>query len=297
MAKKKKATEGTRKDIGALTGIHAAPEDVEKLSNLQPHELPSNLAPHVKDAVLKRMMEKRGSTPKAPKPSVIRDKKTGKATPKIPATPVVERTADPVVKKFKKGELVTVKPRKQKPQKPIVTKPGQVGKLDGKVVRVTPENLTQVHNERIHTDLPTAGRDVMTPQGRPEVDGAILPRTLRSSQNKKNLGGFARSHKEVSKVTHEALGHLQTMANSAKNSPEFHSSHEAFNTLHGQVGQIGNKVLHRDLGLGKTVISQLHGTPKLANALKIHRGIVLGRLEEGRIAEQSRGDRSGKGGR
>ena len=63
--------------------------------------------------------------------------------------------------------------------------------------------------------------------------------------------------------------------------------------LHGHIGQIGNKKLHKDLGLGRTIVQQHHGKPELAQALKIHRGIVLGRLEEGKIAEQSRSERAG----
>ena len=270
---------------------------IERLSNLHPNELGKlTLLPHIKDAAFKRMIEKRQGLPKAPKSTVVRDKKTGKAMPATPKTSVVTRTTDPVVKKFKKGELVTVKPRKQKKQTPIAKPvPGQIGKVEGKPVRVTPENLQQVYDEKRTTALPTAGPEEMTPANRPSVEQAIMPKTLRSSQNKKNLGGFARSHKEVSAVTHEALGHLQTMANAEKSSPEFHESHAAFNTLHGQLGQIGNKVLHRDMGLGRTIITQLHGKPGLANALKIHRGVVLGRLEEGKIAEQSRGERAQQG--
>lgn len=186
--------------------------------------------------------------------------------------------------------------QRRKKQTPIpVPKAGQIGKLEGKIVRVTPDNATQIYDERRTTNLPVAGPEEMTPAGRPATEGAIMPRTLRSSQNKKNLGGFARSHKEVASATHEALGHLSTMANTAKGSSEHHDAQESFNALHGHIGQIGNKVLHKDLGLGRTIIQQFHGKPELAGALKIHRGIVLGRLEEGKIAEQSRGERSGKG--
>jgi len=235
---------------------------------------------------------------KKPKPArkAVRNPVTGKAE-KAPVTPLgapVARTADPVIRKFKKGELVTVKPRKQKKQTPIAKpRPGQAGKLDGKVVRVTPENAEQVYDQSRRTDLPKAGPAEMTPAGRPKVEQAILPPRLRGSQSGKNLGGFAQSHKVVAKATHEALGHLETMANTDKGSIEHHTAHESFNLLHSHIGQIGNKPLHRDLGLGRTIIQQYHGRPELGNALKVHRGIVLGRLEEGKIAEQARGERSG----
>ena len=241
-------------------------------------------------AIQTNLEEAAGKPAVGPKPKL--------KTNKMAATlPVGTRLAKK--KELAKGIThVTAKAPRQrrKKQTPIpVPKAGQIGKLEGKVVRVTPENATQIYEERRRTTLPTATEAEMTPASRPAVEQAIMPKTLRSSQNKKNLGGFARSHKEVSAVTHEALGHLQTMANAEKSSPEFHESHAAFNTLHGQLGQIGNKVLHRDMGLGRTIITQLHGKPGLANALKIHRGVVLGRLEEGKIAEQSRGERAQQG--
>lgn len=252
------------------------------------------------DVVATRVDSPAPKTAKKNKPKTarkaVRNPVTGKAE-KAPVTPLgapVKRTADPVVRKFKKGELVVVKPRKQKKQTPIAKpQPGQAGKLDGELVRVTPENAEQVYEQRRRTELPKAGPAEMTPAGRPEVEQAILPSRLRGSQSGKNLGGFAQSHKIVAKATHEALDHLNTMATTDKGSSEHHSAHEAFNLLHGHIGQIGNKALHRDLGLGRTIIQQHHGSNKLPEALKIHRGIVLGRLEEGKIAEQARGERSG----
>lgn len=203
-------------------------------------------------------------------------------------------------KELRRGIVaVSTAPKKKriKKQRPIpVPKPGQAGKLDGKLVRVTPENVTQIYDQRRRTELPKAGPEEMTPAGRPQIEGAIIPSKLRSSQNKKNLGGFARSHKEVSAVTHEALDHLQTMANTAKGSPEHHSAMESFNALHAKIGQIGNKPLHTALGLGRTIVQQYHGHEDLSKHLRMHRGVVLGRLEEGKIAEQSRAERSGKGG-
>jgi hypothetical protein len=289
------------KNLGAVKAIDLDHASVEKVASMEATDLGKHfqnnpaMDSQLKDAIMKRHLEIQNAKPKQPKlKTALRDKKTGKAIPLAPATPVVTSTPDPVIKKFKKGQLVTVKPRKQKKQTPIAKpQPGQAGKLDGQTVRVTPENADQVYEQRRRTELPAAGPAEMTPTGRPEIEGAILPRELRGSQNKKNLGGFAQSHKIVAKATHEALGHLNTMANTDKGSPEHHNAHEAFNLLHGQIGQIGNKPLHRDLGLGRTIIQQYHGSDKLPEALKLHRGIVLGRLEEGKIAEQSRGERSG----
>lgn len=172
-------------------------------------------------------------------------------------------------------------------------KPGRAAKVDDKVVRVTTDNLEDVKKAAVTTTLPTAGPE-KAPSA-PTPGTAILPSVLPSSQNKKNYGGFAQSHKVVSKATHEALGHLDTMANTDKGSAEHHDSHEAFNLLHAHIGQIGNKDLHKVLGLGRTMVQQYHGTSQLPQALKVHKGLVLGRLEAGRIAEQARSERSGPG--
>jgi hypothetical protein len=85
------------------------------------------------------------------------------------------------------------------------------------------------------------------------------------------------------------------MANTDKGSAEHHDAHESFNLLHAHIGQIGNKDLHKVLGLGRTMVQQYHGTSQLPQALKVHKGLVLGRLEAGRIAEQARSERSGPG--
>jgi hypothetical protein len=239
------------------------------------YEVAEHLREH-KEPVQKRVAKKRapmvvdGKEVRAPK-----DKELKRGVTSVPTAP---------------------KKRRQKKLKVVpVPQPGQAGKLDGELVRVTPENATQIYEQRRRTTLPEAGPEEMTPAGRPAVEPVILPSRLRGSQSGKNLGGFARSHKEVASATHEALDHLSAMAATPKGSPEHHAAQEAFNVVHAQIGQIGNKPLHRDLGLGRTIIQQYHGSDKLEGALKIHRGIVLGRLEEGKIAEQSRGDRSQAG--
>jgi len=235
---------------------------------------------------------------KAAAPSVVRNSKTGRAEKPttVDLTKPVERTADPVVRRFRKGELVTVKPRKQKKQTPIPKpKAGQIGKLEGKVVRVTPENATQIYEERRRTTLPTATAEEMTPASRPVIKPVVMPPKLRSSQNKKNIGGFARSHKEVAGVSKEALGHLQTMAQHEPGTPEHHEAHEAFNVSHATLGQISNKDFHRFMGMGRTIVTTQRG-PNMQNLLKVHREGVEGKLEAGKIAEQSRGERSREGG-
>ena len=251
----------------------------------------STTSPYIEKEDEKKPRAKRESSgPVGPRP---------KSKPKTRINLIEAGVREPSNRELNRGVTsVSTKPRKrrQKKQTPVpVPKPGQVGKLDGKGVRVTDENVTQIYDQRRRTTLPEAGREEMTPAPRPTVEPAIMPARLGGSQNKKNLGGFARSHKVVAKATHEALDHLQTMANTQKGTPEHHSAMESFNTLHGHIGQIGNKALHKDLGLGRTIIQQYHGKPELTDALKIHRGIVLGRLEEGRIAEQSRGERSQQG--
>lgn len=201
---------------------------------------------------------------------------------------------------LKKGVVAkTVKTPKRKRKRkskfvaPAPAKVGQAGTVGGKVVRVTPENIDAVNKEKLTTVLPDAGRDVMTPVGRPEVEGVILPPVLKGARNGTNMGGFAGKYSDVHAAVHEALGHLVTMANSPKGSPEHHAAHEAFNVLHAQIGQIGNKGIHRLLGLARQGVQENHGSDKIPTILKTARGVILGKLEEGKQAAAARAERSG----
>jgi len=299
MAKKKKPVGLPLEESRRLQGSAA---ELEKFQADKARKAEEAKLPTAEDIVASRVDTPAPKTPKKSKPkksrTVVRNPETGRAEKPTPVdiTKPVERTADPVIKKFKKGQLVTVKPRRQKKQTPIPTpKPGQVGKLEGQVVRVTPENATQIYEERRRTTLPVATPEDMTPAGRPAVQPVVLPSRLRGSQNKKNLGGFARSHKEVAGVAHEALGHLQTMAQHEPGTPEHHDAHESFNVLHAKLGQISNSNFHKFMGMGRTIVTQ-HRDKNMAKALEVHKQGVEGKLEEGRIAEQSRGERSREGG-
>jgi hypothetical protein len=301
MAKRKKASW-----VGPLNELDSSNllKPVVELTDPEQKKAAKKISPAPKPTVPKEVSSKKFHKEPVqkreefkPKPLIVDTKKIVTDKESIDYGKPVQQEVRPA----KKGELkrgitsVSIAPKKRriKKQKSLIPKVGQAGKLDGQVVRVTPENAEQVYDQRRRTELPAAGPAEMTPAGRPEVEQVILPPRLRGSQSGKNLGGFAQSHKVVAKATHEALGHLETMANTDKGSIEHHTAHESFNLLHGQIGQIGNKALHKDLGLGRTIIQQYHGRPELGNALKVHRGIVLGRLEEGKIAEQARGERSG----
>lgn len=301
MPKRKKATwVGPKNPIDVSTGLLKPVVEMDAEQKTEAAKISPAPKPTVpKEASSKKFhkepVQKREEF--KPKPLIVDTKKVITDKESIDYGQPVQKEVRPA----KKGELkrgitsVSTAPKKRriKKQKSLIPKVGQAGKLDGQVVRVTPENAEQVYEQRRRTELPAAGPAEMTPAGRPAVEEVILPSRLRGSQSGKNLGGFAQSHKIVAKVTHEALGHLDTMATTDKGSMEHHTAHESFNLLHGHIGQIGNKALHRDLGLGRTIIQQHHGSDKLPEALKVHRGIVLGRLEEGKIAEQARGERSG----
>ena len=226
----------------------------------------------------------------------VQKRKQKKAAPLVVEGQEVRAPKDSELRRGKTFVSTAPKKRRAKKQTPIPTpKPGQVGKLEGQVVRVTPENATQIYEERRRTTLPVATPEDMTPAGRPAVQPVVLPSRLRGSQNKKNLGGFARSHKEVAGVAHEALGHLQTMAQHEPGTPEHHDAHESFNVLHAKLGQISNSNFHKFMGMGRTIVTQ-HRDKNMAKALEVHKQGVEGKLEEGRIAEQSRGERSREGG-
>ena len=286
-----------KKNVGALKSLKISSKDVERTAKMEPaalqeHPKNSTFEPKFVDAVMKRHLEIQNAKPKPNKPTVIRDSKTGKIASRTPKTPTNVKSKDPKPRGQQLTDVTgsTVRPPTNRELKRGIT---AVAPKRKRTKKKSTEQQSYVVMRT--TELKEAGRAEMTPAARPAVEQAILPNRLSSSQNKKNLGGFAAKHSVVSKATHEALGHLDTMAKTAKNSPEHHGAMESFNLLHGHIGQIGNKKLHKDLGLGRTIVQQHHGSDKLAGALKIHRGIVLGRLEEGRIAEQSRMERaSGK---
>jgi hypothetical protein len=256
------------------------------------YEVAEHLREH-KEPVQKRVAKKRA-------PMVLPTKKVNTDPESIDlGQPITQEVRAPKDRELKRGVTsVPTAPRKKRKKKVKVVpvpKPGQAGKLDGELVRVTPENATQIYEQRRRTTLPVAKEADMTPAGRPAVEPVILPSRLRGSQSGKNLGGFARPHKEVSSVAHEALDHLQTMAKNEPGTPLHHAAHEAFNVAHAQLGQISNNNFHRFMGMGRTIVTN-HRDKDMDTALKVHRQGVLGKLEEGRIAEGSRGDRSGKGG-
>jgi hypothetical protein len=85
------------------------------------------------------------------------------------------------------------------------------------------------------------------------------------------------------------------MAQHEPGTPEHHEAHEAFNVSHATLGQISNKDFHRFMGMGRTIVTTQRG-PNMQNLLKVHREGVEGKLEAGKIAEQSRGERSREGG-
>jgi hypothetical protein len=222
-----------KKNLGAVKGLDVSAEDIERLSDLQPHEVPETLAPHVRDAVFKRMAEKRDAAPKPQSgPNVLRDPKTGRAIPKQPSGPSpVKRTKDPVVKKFKKGELVTVKPRKQKEQKPIVAKKGQIRKVNGKLIRVDESNIEDVTKAVRTTVLPDAGPDEMLPRIGPRVPleqpkGGVKPDLIskRPGNVEQKLRGFASPVKVAAPKIWEAMGHIDALQNHQKGSKE-HTHH------------------------------------------------------------------------
>lgn len=334
--KKTAASTPTKKDLGALKALEYSPEDIERISSLPDKEFNAHVKKYhpdingkpsnglALDTLMKRRLELKSSQPKAPKSTVFRDPKTGRATPKgtlekapaVDADPVIDRTVgdsklkSPTQKKLglRKNKTGTssvaerkagirinkVRDRKRKPQKSLRPQVGQAGSLDGKVVRVTEENLNQVSEQKLHTILPDAGREVMEQPSRPVTQTAIMPSVLPGSQSGKRLGGFAATHEIVKGHTNDALKHLQTMANSPKGSPEHHAAHEAFNVSHALIGQTGNKALHDLVGLGRKIVQENHGSPNMENGLKTHRALVTGMLEAGRLAEETRKDRSGK---
>lgn len=305
-----------QKNLGAIKATSVDPADIERIASMEPDALKEHFGktsyePKVRKAILDRHIEIQGSKAKPSKPSVVRDSKTGRALPRVPSTPTpapsaprdgrilpgtdVRPATNTELKKGTVSKKVATTRRRKKATPIAQPRIGQAGTLGGKIVRVTEENKGAVYDEKRTTVLPAAGREVMEPAARPATEPVIMPSRLRGSQSGKNLGGFAGKFEHVHESVHTALGHLDTLANSAKGSPEHHAAHEAYNVEHARIGQIGNKALHTDMALARTGVLKTHGTSDLPKVLKVARGVILGRLEEGRQAAEARKSRSGKG--
>ena len=245
--------------------------------------------------------------------TVERDPNTGKAVKKVPkllGAPVKSQDPKPYI-----GQTMTavtgetIRPgtntelRRGIPSKVVrdQTKPVQsagprlprIGQAykhsDGRIMRVTAENIDEVHADAKRTVLPEAGRDVMEPVGRP----APLPGPrggLRPADNRNvsgNRAGLGVAHDVAKDHADRAIGHLETMAASEHGSGPYRQAKKSFGVVHKAMGaQNMSKSIHNMLQLAHNHIdTKQKGTEKMLGALK---DAVGAKLREGKLAEEER---------
>lgn len=209
-----------------------------------------------------------------------------------------------VVRPPKRGELkrgvtaVSVEPKpkrnRTKKQTPIVVKPGQAGKLDGKIVRVTPENLTQVYDQKRRTELPTVQppapekpRTLAPGAGARRERVFVDPRKAPGEQATKKLKGLAVPHKVIAPAVSQAMEHLRGMA-ATKGTPEYHEHVAAFNAIHPTILGMDPTIHH---ALGAMAHHTMYPKPDSHSVITQISTAIGDRLSEGRSMEVQRAQR------
>jgi hypothetical protein len=173
---------------------------------------------------------------------------------------------------------------------PRLPRIGQIYKhSDGRMLRVSANNIEEVHADAKRTVLPEAGRDVMEQPGRPlplpGPRGGLRQRVERNDSG--NRPGLGVSHTMAKEHVDRALGHLDTMAASEHGSGPYRQAQKSFQVVHGEIGKKNmSKPIHTVLQLAHNHIdTKQSGTEKMLNATK---EAVGARLREGKLAEQER---------
>lgn len=290
------------------------PADIERLSELQQHELPKHLHPDVRRAVVTRMMEKSAGQPKSKKKIVLtpeQDKAITKLRKKAAKNPTVKRGAGGKIESIRRpiapvGDETSA-PKKDtryaapgaKPRKAKTTRSGKridkaTGKIavplvkrgeGGRAVGTTPEERAAA----VRTDLPSAGPEVMQPK--PEVQ-TILPKGVLQRGGQRKLRGFSHPHSTVKAAVDAAVHHLGRMTET-RGTPEFDDHEKAFDAIHGNIQNMDKH------GLGITVGQLKHqtltGGAKAPHILRLLHTRIQDRLEEGRMAEAENKQRAQEG--
>ena len=167
---------------------------------------------------------------------------------------------------------------------------------DGRMLRVSADNIADVHEDAKRTVLPTAGREEMVQPGRPvPLPGprqGLRPNIPRN--NRGNRTGLGVPHDVAKDHVDRAFSHLDTMATAEHGSKPYRQAQKSFHIVHGQMGEKNmSKPIHTMLQLAHNHIdSKLPGTEKMLNATKEAVGSTL---HAGKLAEQERAFRQMQG--
>lgn len=233
-------------------------EDLERLSSLQPHEIPRDLHPDVRRAVVDRMIEKRQGQPRAPKKSVakpVTSKRRKKiATVKQGEGGRIESLRRPIapaggVSPEKPKPVVTPAPTtrtKTRTGKKIDKATGKVAVASvkqgegGKIVALTEEEKTAART----TVLPTVEAK---PEAKPQGLMGMGARPVTK-------GAASGNYPQIKAAVEAARNHLVTMQQAPKGSQEHHDAHEAFNAIHANILKMSPE-LHTSLGQAKHFVT------------------------------------------
>ena len=176
----------------------------------------------------------------------------------------------------------------------VAPRPGQVRKLNGKVVRVDSSNIEEVTQASRTTVLPTAGRDVvegaspLTP--RPKGNASIIRNAPRPA------AGPAGNAKEIGEMISQARQHLANMTLSRARPDEYNAHHDSFNLVHAQLQKLA-PAAHTILGIMRHVTHNV--TPEsaghfeaadkaLGDTLASYKAVSSGNVESSRFGRQER---------
>jgi hypothetical protein len=263
---------------------------------------------------------------------IVRDKKTGRAmvgtdtarvageedqgpsaAPKIQLKGPVVSTGKTLARKGlrapKRGELkrgITViqteknptetRTRTRKRNTKVIAKPqpGQAGKLDGKIVRVTPENLTQVYDQKRRTELPAVQapepekpRTLAPGAGARRENVFVDPRKASGEQATRRLKGLAVPHKMIAPAVNQAMEHLRGMA-ATKGTPEYHEHVAGFNAIHPTILGMDSTIHH---ALGAMAHHTMYPKQDSHSVITQITAAIGDRLSEGRSMEVQRAQR------
>lgn len=242
------------------------------------------------------------SKPPVPKLELGREEKAYKAPkqsrPQERRKPIIAVTGETLRPgtdaELRRGVPSVVLRNQEKPTTPAagprLPRIGQIYKhTDGRMMRVSADNIEEVHADAKKTILPTAGREIMQPVGRP----APLPGPrggLRKRENKNNRGnnaGLGVAHEIAKEHVDRAFNHLDTMAMAPHGSMPYKQAQKGFHQVHGQIGEKNmSKSIHTMLQLAHNHIdAKLPGTEKMLTATK---EAVGDKLREGKRAEEER---------
>jgi hypothetical protein len=288
------------------------PEDIKRLANLEPHQLPKTLSSDTLDAVVKyrrenniRSKSKPVQTPEAlasleklKKKTQRRNARKGIGVVRRGEGGKIESTRTPIaplsdtpVKSKPDSRFIAPVPTPRTNQtrsgKKINKETGKVAipsvkrGASGKAIPISEEEK----KASATTVLPTAGRNVMQPKQTPEL---IQPVGILKRGGQRKLRGFGVKHAVVKSGVDAALTHLGNMK-STLGTKDFHEHHENFNAIHANVSQMDSGL---GLLLGQAKHQTITNSPKSDKVLGQIHGLIKSRLAEGKQVELERLNRS-----